>query len=274
VDRAAGRAGGHAITPQDGGSDYHPATHSLEDSMNIPEAPTRWNDNPKFDWKAEWALFRCRGIEDNRWQQRFSEWWIHVTTLAAMNKGLLSSSTTSYPVPWQDARANILFSHLGILDTKYGFLLTFNSLLFLVPGTSAAIVTEVLKEQWGILPHSAVLALYSLSALFLLLWFSTTWFSLNGLRDIIWGDLGFGGRPLRTILQHETIAVTSKPLATLMARASALEAAEEDYARDLIIAVAKRSNIYRVTIRFVKVNLGITALFALLCFGLIVTFHK
>jgi hypothetical protein len=156
--------------------------------MYLSETPSEWVDIPKVKWREEFQLFRRRGINDALWQRRLTEWWIHVTARAALNRGLQSSATPAVPVPFQDTRAEILFSHLSILDTKFGFLLTFNSLLFLVPGTGLTLLTDVLANQWRNVPAGTLVGLCALSAFFMLIWLLSTCLSLFGLREIVWGD--------------------------------------------------------------------------------------
>jgi hypothetical protein len=241
--------------------------------MHLSETPSEWVDIPKVKWREEFQLFLRRGINDRLWQGRLTEWWIHVTARAALNRGLSSSATPGVPVPFQDARAEILFSHLSVLDTKFGFLLTFNSLLFLVPGTGLTLLADVFGNRWNDVPAGALAGLYALSGFFMCVWLLSTCLSLFGLREIVWGDLGFGGRMQQRILEDKPFPVHSKPLEFLLSNPGALSVAEQYYSQDLIIAVAKRSNKFRVAVRLVEVNLGTTLCLAVLCFWIIASYR-
>lgn len=205
-------------------------------------------------WFDEVRLFlsRCTFEEPTScWRKRCDEWYVHVTLFACIHSKIsppelnkIGTDQTPPHIPWTTERIEFLFRHLNILDQKFGILLTFNSLLLVAINLLVDILLNLMKDHKG-----SISCVVSLSIAFGLFWFLTTILCLYGERRLVWGDLG--------LISNQGARLRSKLLS--MVTAEDVRNAEDRHVKALIIAVAKRTNKFRVAIRLTTLNVLLLA---------------
>jgi hypothetical protein len=195
-----------------------------------------WGE-PRKDpfWPDEAKLFYFSfRIGHECWQTR-CEWWLTHVNVSAYLKCNAEQSPQ-----WQSARIDFLFAHLGVLDTKFNVLLAINTLLLIAANNllnfaASANTSHVIGVPLG---WSVVL--------FGIFWIITTITCLVGERRLVWGDLGRIGARRFTWQQLKPVTASSDP--------NNLIAAVEEHVKTLIVAVAKRTNKFRVAMGLTYIN--------------------
>lgn len=217
---------------------------------------TFWPPFERVDLLSEVILTRCNP-HGRRWKNRCNDWLTHITAQAALESGV------GMPVPgavsvarWGQTRIDIAFSHLDVLDTKFGFLLTVNTLLFSVPGLMAQVTSTALQGRWQLLAPRDVTLLWIAVGVFVALWFATTGICVSGLNRLVWGDFGL-------------VYGVREPLESLLADPALLSTAEDQHVTQLLSAVVQRTAKFRLAMRCLVFNVWTTLFLVVFCSYLI-----
>ena len=214
-----------------------------------------------------------RPFSSRPWQDLCNQWQTHVNVFARVKCETPPAGATH--ISWRATRIEFLFEHLNILDTKFGILLTFNSLLLIALNV---LITILLRLLYGsdAAQHTVsrsfqpcVSILVILSVVFGFFWICTTLLCLLGERRLVWGDLGLvfpkPTYPVEGRLQLEDVSgaincVHFDPAKNGLTTDDAkIKKAEEEHVVALIIAVAKRTNKFRLAIGFTIFNVVLLA---------------
>jgi hypothetical protein len=129
-----------------------------------------------------------------------------------------------------DTRIRFLFDHLAILDGKFNIVLTFNSLLLIVMNILLGVLFNLLSTRPDVAKtisgDRSFIVFIGCEGLFGILWLCVTIGCLFSLRRLVWGDL-------RRTSEHEHV-------------------------KQLIIAVAKRTNSFRISVFVTVLNICLT----------------
>jgi hypothetical protein len=180
--------------------------------------------------KKEWQLFlHINKPQHECWKERLERWRLHFAVYQVIDSS-----------PGEDIRS--MFSHLTVLDGKFSLALTINSFIltattFLV--THVSDLTALLKNaamkdgfQDGLIGLSGVIGFFSLLNM---------WNCLKGVRRVVWGDLG-----------HWLTAERASNNSTAIALRGDFDRAKQDHAKFLILAIARRTNRFRIAIYMTK----------------------
>jgi hypothetical protein len=179
-------------------------------------------------WPELWLFLRSLNFSHDSWQDRCTQWQTHVNAQACL--GGASENQ------WNASRIRILLEHLNILDTKFNVLLTVNT-LFLVAFN--VLLNYILTQKL----LTKLLATVAVS--FGACWLITSFICLMGERRLVWGDLGLKDREQMT---WEKLRLPE-----------ALKDAEQRHVEALIVAVAKRTNKFRVGMLLTYFNVAFLA---------------
>jgi len=162
------------------------------------------------------------------WQERCNQWEAHVNVYAVLNG--------EGDGEWKASRIRFLFEHLSILDTKFNVLLTVDTLLLVAFNV---LLNFLLNKQLVIASVGWIAICFGLC------WLITMIICLIGERRLVWGDLGLVGEQH---LRWDELKETDK-----------LKNAEAGHVTALIVAVAKRTNKFRVALLLTYFNVGFLA---------------
>ncbi len=224
--------------------------NALDEKLKSESRFARWRQQIFFLLLWEWST------SDECWFRRLEEWQSHLDVYfgladrAAPAEGFLAGSIgrSSYGT----RRIDHLFGHLGVLDTKFGMLLSVNAAML---GAFTFLLTNISKlldyvrfpvSKAGVLLNVGFeLFFYLLLLRLIVLSLFNLWHILRGFRRIVWGDLnGFEGNP---------------------------EGGEQAQTDCLIISIARRTNVFRIVADVTKriyFGLVVFATVALLLLGL------
>lgn len=204
------------------------------DPPKVAYQPT-WFDRPLDPIMEEWDLF-IHPMPNEKWDKRCCAWEQHfiIYKLIKADDGK------------KGVRMDSLFQHLTILDSKFNMLLAITSIAFVGFNILLAHLKD-LMEPFEATPYTVEVFLLSsvLSAVFGALGLWVIWLCLTGVRRLVWGDLG----------RDKPQAAQGDP--------NAVADAEEYYIKDLIVAVAKRTNRFRVAMAITWWNFWILCLILL-----------
>lgn len=180
--------------------------------------PGEWEGRETDNFRDEARLF-C-SPSSNAWERRYIDLYKHVSAYADIHQH-------SAGIAHGTARIDFLLRHLDVLDTKFGFVLTFNGLLLTAVSLLAAHPLKSFKISLACLSLGSSFLPNFFLTIFGLIWFATTLICVVGLRRVIWGEMT-GEKPL---------------------------AGEEDMqVRHLIRAAARRTNKFRIAMRLMIAN--------------------
>jgi hypothetical protein len=167
------------------------------------------------------------------WQKRCKKWLTHVNVFASLKADPDSRD-------WNETRITFLMNHLNILDTKFNMLLTVNTLLLIA--VNGLINSPLPPKPLG--PNTTRFV-----AVFWALWLVTTAICLIGERRLVWGDLGLIGKRRPEWQGLKKLAESRNP-----EQPNDFKSAVEGHVNALIVAVAKRTNKFRVAVRLTYLN--------------------
>jgi len=167
------------------------------------------------------------------WQARCKRWLTHVNVFASLSGAARTNK-------WQEARITFLMGHLNILDAKFNVLLTVNTLLLIA--VNGLINSPLPARPFG--PNTTRFV-----AVFWALWLVTTVICLIGERRLVWGDLGLVGKRRPEWQELNKLAEVTNP-----EQPNDFKSAVEGHVNALIVAVAKRTNTFRVAVRLTYLN--------------------
>jgi hypothetical protein len=180
--------------------------------------------------KKEWQLFlHINKPQHECWKERLEKWCLHFALYQAID------SSPGEPI-------QSMFTHLTVLDGKFSLALTINSFIltattFLV--THVSDMTALLNNapmkagfQDGLIGLSGVIGIFSLLNM---------WNCLKGVRRVVWGDLG-----------HWITAERPSNNPTAIVLRGDVDRAKHDHAKFLILAIARRTNRFRIAIYVTK----------------------
>jgi hypothetical protein len=194
------------------------------------------------------------------WLERCHQWYLHITIWEKLKQGHTQEQFSAAPNPVStapnplsgapdsskkailkatDKRIDVLFQHLGILDNKFGTLLTLNGLFILLPVyLMTSYVDKTRNPSQPVVPNQYVMPLaWVLFGLLLLMWGSNVFLCLISLRRIIWGNLG------ATVFEGYKPFDPIKPGFEDYPK---IEKAENLFVKLLIMVVVDRSNNFRI----------------------------
>jgi hypothetical protein len=163
------------------------------------------------------------------WAVRCDSWMEHVNVYAHLKCGLPEDYDFKKPPTERlgDTRIRFLFDHLAILDGKFNIVLTFNSLLLIVMNILLGVLFNLLSMRPDIASkiseYWSFRVFVGCEGLFGTLWLCVTIGCLFSVRRLVWGDL-------RKTSEHEHV-------------------------KQLIIAVAKRTNAFRISVFVTVLNI-------------------
>jgi hypothetical protein len=163
------------------------------------------------------------------WALECDSWMEHVNAYAHLKCGLPEDYDFKKPPTERlgDTRVRFLFDHLAILDGKFNLVLTFNSLLLLAMNILLGVLFNLVSTRPDVASkigeYRSFIAFVACEGLFGFSWMAVTIGCLVSLRRLVWGDL-------RKTSEHEHV-------------------------KQLIIAVARRTNAFRISVFATVLNI-------------------
>jgi hypothetical protein len=179
--------------------------------------------------KWNWIWFH----HGKEWDQRCLAWLVHFSvweTLKTVRRDSASADIDSA----SEKRIEFLFQHLGILDGKFGTLLTLNGLLVIAPGYLFAHMGDL--QLLGLAAWQITLVWIAV-ALFGACWSANVLLCLTAFRRLVWGNLGRD-------LYDPTHSWTA--IQPCLGNSKEIAKAEEKFVELLIMILADRSNRFRL----------------------------
>jgi len=179
--------------------------------------------------KWSWIWFH----HDKEWDQRCLAWLVHFSVWQTL-KGVRRNSTSADIDSASEERIELLFQHLGILDSKFGTLLTLNGLLVIAPGYLFAHMDDL--QRLG-LACWQITFVWIAVALFGACWSANVFLCLTAFRWLVWGNLG------RDLYDPTHSWAAIQPC---LDNSEKIAEAEEKFVELLIMILADRSNRFRL----------------------------
>jgi hypothetical protein len=199
-------------------------------SASAPTGPPKWIDVKNDPLGPEVQLFlRSFNFAHKLWQQRCDRWETHVKVFTLIKQASPSTEKAT--------RIDFLSHHLDILDSKFGILLNFNTLLLVA-------FNVVLNYLLNV--HLVDQVFKWCGAMFGVFWLLTIATCLVGERRLVWGDLGTIDKD-----RYDGKDFEENP--------NLINVAGEQHIKSLIVAVVKRTNKFRVAVALTYANVTLMA---------------